>query len=167
MKRLLVLVLLTVFGASLTALPPAYAGGDDKKDGKGQKDGKKDAKEKDPKDTAEWKECAAIAREFQSADAAGIAARIRKDGSATISLDESGSYSRDQAAPVLEKWFKGKMDLTVEVTSVRDSLGTCKLTYRPEGAGKKKTVEKTLLITIEKKGKSAADGFCLVSLSLV
>lgn len=173
---------------SLVALPSARAGDDkDGKDGKGQQDGRKDKdgkgkgkgkdgkdgkekdgeKEKDPKDTPEWKACAAIAAEFRAADAAALAARIRPKGTATISLDESGTYSAEQAAPVLERWFKGKMDLTVEVNSVKDHLATCRLTYRPQGAGPKKTVERTLLIRIEPKGRAAGGGFHLVSLSLV
>lgn len=155
--------------AILLAAPPVLADGDKDKDGKGgqkdkDKDKKEKEKEKDPKDSAEWKECAAIGRQFESKDAAGLADRVPEKGKVTIALGESGEYAAKQASGVLEDWFKGKKNLEVKMKSITDTLTTATLEVSWNAAGSDRKVERKLYVTIRKRAKG--EGFVLTKLEL-
>lgn len=155
--------------------PPKDGGKDGEKGAKGGEKGPKDPdkprekdpekpKEKDPKDAPEWKACEAIGAEFAGKKSKALAARVRPGGKLDLKLGEtSGRYAADQAAEVLDGWFKTKGEMTVKLRSVKDLLGSFDLTVRR--AGTDREVKHQLLVEIQKREKG--EGFHLVRLEKV
>lgn len=156
-RRLIFLAGALALTLTLSAGTPLLAQ-DKGKDKGGQK------KEKDPKDTPEWKECEKIGALFQAKDSTGLVDRMRKKGKLTLALGATkGDFEEKQAGPNLDTWFEGKTDLEVEMKSIRDLDGTLTLSFKHKGKDKK--VTKNLVVTIEKKEK--VEGYFLTKLELV
>lgn len=120
-------------------------------------------KPKDPKDSAEGRECAAIGAEFAARKSKSLVARVRAGGKLTLRLDgESGSYAADQAAEVLDRWFKDK-DVAVKLKAVDGTVASFDLTVRRSGGDRE--VKHQLLVEVRKKEKG--EGFHLVRIEKV
>ena len=88
--------------------------------------------------------------------------RIKSKTRIALGDKADGDYSKEEAGPVLDEWFKGKKDLTVEMKSLTDLTGVLKLTYGTAGTDKK--VTRDLVVTLEKR---KVGGFALVKIELV
>lgn len=122
----------------------------------GQKDEK--PKEKDPKDSAEWKALEAIGRDFSAKDAAKLVARMIPDRKMKIHLgDYDAEYASDQAKGVLQKWFDSKKgSISVSLTKIEGDVGIFTMSIT---TGEK---TRTWPLHIEIRKKDKGEGFHLV-----
>lgn len=91
---------------------------------------------------------------WASGNEEGIAAHLDKDSKVSLSLDDQGSYSRDQAIARLEKYFKSNKTTSLKLEKDGYEGGskpsaTYEYVYR-DGDGNKH--EATLLVELRKKG---------------
>ena len=156
-RHLLFLVCALAASVSLASPPAVHAQDKDK-------GGQKKDKEKDPKDTAEWKECERIGASFRAKDSAALVGCMRKKGKLKIKLGGTdGDFDKEQAQQNLDTWFDGKSDLEVEMKSLSDLTGTLDLKFRTTGKDRK--LSRKLVVTLEKKDKG--EGFFLTKLETV